>query len=160
MNLVLQIIFSVFVFLGIIMVFVPFLPAIFYMFIMSLIFGLITHFEIITGTNLIILASILLVSILTDTFSGILGAKFGGGSKKALFWGLFGLVVGTVLIPPFGGILGLFIALLIAELYFGKDKDGAIKAATGGLLGMAVGLSINIFLAVTFFVMFVLFLIF
>jgi len=142
------------------MVFVPMLPALFYMTVLAVIFSMMTGFSVITPLELLILGVILTVGFLNDLFSGILGAKWGGASKKSIFYGFIGLVMGTILFPPLGGIVGLFAGILIAELLQGKANQNAIKAATGSVIGAAVGMIINLFLASAFFVLFLGFVVF
>ena len=159
-NIFLEIGFSVLIFIGILMVFVPMLPALFYMFVMAIIFSIINGFAIITPWQLLILGGILLLGFINDMFSGILGAKWSGASRKSMVYGFIGLIVGVIILPPFGGIAGLFAGVLIAELILGKTKEIAFKAATGSLIGVITGMIINLILALTFFVLFLIFIIF
>jgi len=159
-EIFLEIGFSFLIFLGIFMAFVPMLPAIFYMFVMAVIFSLINGFTIITPWQLAILGGVFLLGFLNDMLSGILGAKWSGASKKSMLYGFVGLIVGTLTLPPFGGIVGLFAGVLIAELMLGKTHQKAMKAATGSLIGAITGMVINLILASAFFVLFLIFVIF
>lgn len=136
---------------------IPFVPGISFMFLSALVFSLITGFEFVTLGNLLILALIFLLSITNDWLAGILGAKWGGASKKALLYGLAGLVVGFVAFPPLGGIAGLFTGVLLAEMIKGKSSQSALKSATGSLIGVATGVIINVVLAVVFLALFLIF---
>lgn len=156
-DILLTIGFSALVFVGILMVFVPFLPAIFYMFAISVIYGIIGGFAVITPWQLVILGGILLLGFINDMLSGILGAKWSGASKKSMLYGFIGLLVGTIILPPLGGIAGLFIGILFAEFSLGKSHQKAFKAATGSLIGTVAGMIINFILAIAFFVLFVIF---
>lgn len=160
LNIFLEISFSVLIFLGVLMVFIPVLPALFYMFALTLIFSVIGGFSVISIPQLIILGGILLLGFANDLFSGILGAKWSGASKKSIIYGFIGLLVGTIVLPPFGGIAGLFVGVLIAELMLGKTNVKALKSATGSLIGAITGIAINLILAITFFILFLIFLIF
>lgn len=140
---------------GLVGVFLPILPSIPYMFFVALIFTLIDKFQHLSGLNLIILGMIAVLSLLVDYFSGILGAKWGGASRWAIIGGLLGLIIGLILLPPFGGILGLFAGILISEIVMFRKYKKALKAATGGLLGTLAGIVINLILGVLFLVLFV-----
>lgn len=153
----LVIIFSLLLLPGLLGVFLPLLPSIPYMFVVTLIFGLIDKFQHLTVVNLIILGIIALFSLLVDYFSGALGAKYGGASKKTLFWGIIGLILGLIVFPPFGGIAGLFLGVLVAELIQYKDHLKALKAASGSLIGSLTGMILNFLLALFFFVLFLVF---
>ena len=110
-----------------------------------------------TLTELLILLLITLISLLIDYASGLIGAKYGGASKNAIIFGLLGLIVGFILFPPFGGVAGLFIAVLIFELLVQKDHRKAFKAASGSLLGHLSGMILSLLLSLTFFILFILF---
>lgn len=156
-NYILVIIFSLLLVPGIAGVLLPVLPDLPYMFVIAFIFALVDHFNHLTILNIVILLGVTLVSLLVDYFSGILGAKYGGAGKQSMIFGLIGLILGLILFPPWGGFIGLFIGILMAELYYFKDHLRALKAATGGLIGTVIGMAFNLLLAVSFLVLFVLF---
>lgn len=143
---------------GLAAVFVPVLPAVPYLFVVTLIYALLTGFHPLSGSELAILGVIALVALAVDQLSGILGAKYGGATKKALLFGFIGTIVGAVVGGgPIGAFAGLFGAILVAELTQLRTHQEALKAATGGLLGVLVGYTINIVLAFTFFILFLVF---
>jgi uncharacterized protein len=142
---------------GIGMALVPMLPALSYMFVVALIFGFYDGFERLTRNEIFILLGIVFVSIAIDHTSGLLGAKYGGAHTKSLFWGMLGGFVGTFFLPPFGTFIGLFLGVLIAEIYYKKTRDQAIKAAGSALVGTAVGVGVNVLLALFFTGLFIYF---
>ena len=142
---------------GIAGVIIPAVPGIPYMFIVALVYSILTKFSTIDSTEIIVLAIITVASLVVDYSTGLLGAKYGGAGKKSLFWGLSGSIIGTIIFPPLGGIAGLFIAILLAEILAKNDHKKALKAASGGLLGSLAGIIINICLAITYLVCFLFF---
>ena len=142
------------------MAFIPMAPALPYMFFLALTFGFIDGFEMLTINNIWIFGGILIASILIDYFAGVMGVKYGGASRKGITFGILGLIIGLFLLPPFGGLVGLFIGVLVGEYALGKDKTKALKAATGSLLGSISGMLLNIFLAVVFLELFIAFVFF
>lgn len=142
---------------GILMAWIPVLPALPYMFIVSLVFALYGGFTSISVVEIAFLAGVVCVSILLDHLSGVLGAKYGGAHTKSLLWGIVGVIVGTLFFPLFGGFIGLFIAILISELYYKRSQEHALKAAGSALIGKIVGVLLNVFLAVLFVGLFVYF---
>lgn len=156
--MVLKIIFALIMAPGLLMALAPMLPAMPYMFIVAAIYGLLSGFIDFTTGNLVVLGGILIASILVDYLAGLLGAKFGGASKKSLLYGLAGLVVGFIFAPPLGGFLGLFAGILFGEFVVnGKSGAKALKAAAGSLIGSFIGFLINIALAISFFALFIIF---
>ncbi len=160
LPILLKIIFIVLILPGVFMVFIPAMPGIPYMFAMVALFGFIDGFQNLTPIHLGILGGILIASIFIDYFAGILGAKYGGASKKGILFGFLGLIIGLILFPPFGGFLGIFLGVLAAEFIFHRDKTRALKAATGSFLGSVSGVFINACLAGVFFILFIIFTIF
>jgi uncharacterized protein YqgC (DUF456 family) len=155
--IILKSIISILVFMGIFMTFIPFMPAIFFMLFISFIFAVITGFHVISVFELGILCLIFLVALLNDSFSGIIGAKWGGASNKSIMIGVVGIIVGFFAFPPLGAVIGFFAGIFFSEIYFGKSKNKAIKAATGSLIGSAVGMVINATIAIAFFATFMIF---
>lgn len=148
---------ALFMALGIPAVLVPFLPGISYMFLIALLYAISDHFVNITWENLAVLGGILIISFFVDYSAGILGARYGGADRRSILFGFLGLIIGIVVVPPFGGIVGLFVGILIGELVARKSNQAALKAATAGLIGSVTGIAINCILAITMFVLFLYF---
>lgn len=157
MDTIYLIIASLIMLTGIIGVLIPVLPGIPIMFVVALIYGFVTKFQNFASSELIILGLIALLSLAVDYSSGVIAAKYSGASKRSLFFGFVGLIVGTIVLPPFGGIIGLFIAIFLAEILTHNNKGKAYKAAKGGLLGSLTGILINLFLAILFIILFIIF---
>ncbi len=143
------------VLLGIGAALIPGIPAILYMLIVAVVFGFVDNFSRLNKTELIILAVIYLISFLTDMFSGVLGAKYGGASFRSVLFGICGAILGTVLLPPFGGFIGLFAGVLLSELQKQRTHRQAVKAATYGVIGAVAGMIVNITLSFIFFAAFI-----
>lgn len=151
----LVIIFTILMIVGIPGVFVPIIPALGYMFVIALIFTFLSGFTFVTLSNVLTLAGIVVLSVLVDYLSGVLGARYGGARRQSVVWGLVGTVIGFVVFPPLGGILGLFLGVLISELVHHRTQERALRAATAGVIGSMVGIGINAVLAIVFIGLFV-----
>jgi len=156
-QIILLIIFSILLVPGLLFIFLPVLPSIPYMFIIALVFNWVATGTPFSFSEIAILAFLAILSIAIDYLSGILGAKWGGASKKGLLFGFFGILLGTIIIPPFGGILGLFAGVLIAEFIKNNDHNKAMKAATGSLIGSISGMLINVLIGLMFITLFIIF---
>ena len=141
---------------GIPLVFTP-LPALLYMLLVAVSFGFIDQFSHLTGGNIAILAGVVLLSIVVDQLAGILGARYGGASMKSALYGFLGGIVGTMVLPPLGGMIGLFVAVAASEYANHKNHARAMKAATGSFIGMLAGKIVGAVLALAFVVLFVVF---
>lgn len=155
-HIVLLVLFSLIMLPGLAGIVLP-IPGLAYMFVIALIFSFIDRFQHISVANLIILGIILIVSILADTFSGLLGAKYGGASKRSIMMGTIGLVIGSFLLPPFGGLAGLFLGVLLTEIIYKTNKQKAMRAASGSLLGSLAGMFMSLILSILFIVLFIVF---
>lgn len=140
---------------GIAGVLLPMLPGIPYMWLVALGFGVVDRFVHLTGRDLGILAIIALLSFAVDYFAGVLGAKYGGAAARSMASGLIGLVIGVILLPPFGGLIGLFIGIMASELQMRRSRSQAVRAATSGLIGSVMGIGINFLLALIFVIAFI-----
>ncbi len=148
------IIIAVLLFFLMLLTLLPSVPGILFMFIAVVVYGLVDGFSTLDPWHLAIFGGITALSMAVDYFSGIIGAKLGGASKKAVLFGLIGLVIGLISFPPLGAFAGLFAGVFIAELVQFRDHMRALKAASFSLAGAAAGMIINICLAVIFWAIF------
>lgn len=155
-NVWLVIIFFMALLPGIAGAFLP-VPGLLYMFIISLVYGFIDDFQHLTVGELTILGIVTVVAVANDYLTGALGAKYGGAAQKSMLLGVIGMILGTLILPPFGGLIGVFAGIFISEFFLHGNKERATKAATGGLLGSIAGMLITIFLAVVFLALFLIF---
>lgn len=160
-SILLVIIFSVLLIPGIFLVFIPFIPGLSYMLVVALVFGAIDGFQRLSPVELGILAILAILSAVVDWGAGVWGAKYGGAHMKSILWGIVGAIIGTFVFFPFGGLIGLLLAILASEIYYRPGHGAkAVGAATGALIGTAIGMAINCILAVMFFAGFLAFIVF
>lgn len=150
-------VFSILMLLGILGVFLPVVPGVPFMFVLAICFALLDRLQHISGAELAILGVIAVISFIIDHASGALGAKFGGASRQAILTGLIGTVIGTLLMPPFGGIVGLYVGVFMVEVMHTGDRAQAHKAAKASLIGNLTGVALNAILATAFLVLFIVF---
>lgn len=134
---------------GPIMVFIPFVPGLPYMMLTALIFKLVGVSSMTFG-EIGILLGITILSVVVDWSAGLLGAKYGGARLMSLAVGFVGAVIGLLVFPPFGGLVGLFLGILFAEWGHKDDSLRAINAAGSALIGTVLGMVLNFCLAVLF----------
>src|SRR3989344_5556500 len=154
---ILVFIFGLFLLPGLIMAFVPMLPAFWFLFAAASVFALLDGFVHITTANLAVLAGIFALSIVVDWSAGLLGAKFGGAGGKSILYGLAGSIVGVFVFPPVGIFAGLFFGVLLGELRRRRTEKEAVVAAAGALAGSIAGVAINVILATAFIALSILF---
>ncbi|MDO8513022.1 MAG: DUF456 domain-containing protein [bacterium] len=148
-------IFSILILAGVISFVLLVFPSHVFILIITLVFGFVDHWVHLKIWELLVLAGLAGIMIFVDYFSGLLGAKFFGASSKSLLWGVVGLFLGIFFWPPIGSLIGLFIGVFIAETYYFKKIKSAVRAASGSLIGVVLGLIINIILGLGFLGLFI-----
>lgn len=142
---------------GIFATLIPTMPGIPYMYTLAIIFGFVNGWESFTAIHITVLTGVLILSILTDYFSGIIGAKYGGATGRSLKIGFICLILGTIVAPPFGGFLALFLGIMFSELVQSKTHIASFRSASFSLAGAIAGVLINFMLAIAFYVLFLVF---
>ena len=140
---------------GFFMAFIPMLPALSYMFIVSIVYALFDRFIHLSYIEIGTLLALTLLSIIVDHLAGILGAKYGGAHGRSLIWGLCGSIIGTFIAPFLGSLAGLFIGVAIGEFRIGRTKEKVLTSASGALMGSLAGIAVNLSLAVVFIALFI-----
>lgn len=140
---------------GLLLAFIPVVPAILYMFVVALGYGILTHFTRLSGWEMVGLGTITALSILVDHLAGILGARWGGAGRRAMLFGFLGAVVGGLTGGPLMSFAGLFTGIFLTEVFQLRPHLEAFRAASGGVIGALVGFLVNILLSFVFFIAFV-----
>jgi uncharacterized protein YqgC (DUF456 family) len=107
-----------------------------------------------SGKFLIIMAVIAVVITLVDYWIPIYGTKKFGGTKAGVRGSIIGLIIGVIVLPllgivigPFGLlgiILGPFLGALIGERLAGTPEKDAFRSAVGSFLGFVAGTLIKV----------------
>ena len=130
---------AVFVFLGIAGCVLPLLPGPPLSFIGLLLLALVNHFlPPLTPTFIIVMAVITIAVTLGDYLIPLWGAKKYGTSK----WGIWGSVAGMaigLLFSPLGMLLGALIGAVVVEWVVHKEKEKALRAGWGVIMGSLLG---------------------
>jgi len=88
-------------------------------------------------------ALVILVTIL-DFLVPMMGAKKYGASRTAIWISVVGMVVGLILFPPFGMLIGAFVGAFLGELMAGKGSAEALRPAWGVFVGTVVGTGLKL----------------
>jgi uncharacterized protein len=103
----------------------------------------------------ITLMIVLTISILDYTIPAKGTKKFGGSTYG--IWGTnIGMLIGIFVPIPFGFIVGAFVGAFVGELlYNSQDKNRALKAATGSLLGFLASSFMKMIVCLCFLLLYV-----
>ncbi len=151
----LEILVLIILFIGACGALLPMLPGIPLMFIATLVYALASDFSRMEPRHLWIFGGITLFALAIDGSAGLIGAKFGGASRRSLLFGLVGMILGLVFFPPFGAIAGLFLGVFFSEVAGKRTGEQALKSATSSLIATAGGVVANVVLAIAFLMTFV-----
>ena len=141
--------------IGALGVLLPMLPGVPFMFVATLVYAFVSEFARMEPWHLWIFAGMMLLALVIDWSAGLLGARFGGASKKSMMFGLVGMVIGLFAFPPFGIFIGLFGGIFIGEIMRQRTADQALKSATSSVVASALGIAANFVLALVFIGVFV-----
>lgn len=95
-------------------------------------------------TFLIAMGALTLLTMAVDYVLPLAGARKFGSTKRG-FWGaFFGMVIGVVLFPPFGMIIGAFLGAVAGEILAGKGDSAALRAGWGVFLGVISALILKL----------------
>lgn len=144
---------------GLLVAFVPGLPAMIYMLAVAAVYGIIDRFDVLSYTEIGILGVVAFIAMTIDFISGAIGAKWGGAHLSSIFVGFVGMVIGTFFIPVpiFGSFIGLITGIFIGEYYRKHSISDARRAAMGGFLGAMVGTAGNVVASIIFIALFIVF---
>ena len=84
-----------------------------------------------------------------------LGTKYGGGSKAGMVGATLGLVVGIIAPVPFGIIIGPFLGAFIGEIINKSNSRSALKAALGSFIGFLASSFMEFVVAFGFLLLFI-----
>lgn len=118
--------------------FVPILPGSIIAWISLLAYSLATGWADFGGGWFGVMSVLLVVTGSAEWWLPLLGAKATGASKRSLFYGIAGSLLGLFFFPPFGSIIGYALGVLIGSYQEHRDFQMAFKASLGNLAGQGV----------------------
>lgn len=150
MEIVFIIISGIFIFLGIVGSFLPVLPGPPTSWLGFLILYFTTSVEVSLSFLLITLLIALFIFFL-DSIISVLGVKKMGGGRAGMIGSSLGLIIGILFMGPLGIIIGPFVGAFLGELIANNNTtEGAIKTATGALLGFLSGVFLKFIVSIAF----------
>lgn len=149
MNTLIIIICIILILIGLIGIILPALPGVVLVFSGVLVYALYHHFAAIGVQEISFLAVLLIISLINDSISSLIGAKKLGATKYGIWGGLIGLLVGLIF-SPFGFISVIIMPLVgtvVGELIGGKKLLESSKIGLGTLIGFLISIAIDFTIA-------------
>lgn len=117
----------------------PVLPGVPLALVGALLAGLVTGFERIDLGTIAWVAVLTILAQGFDVLGNVIGARRFGAGRAGLWGGAVGAVVGLVLLPPWGFLVGAFAGAALFEVLAGRPWPSAWRAGVGALLGTLAG---------------------
>ena len=121
--------------LGLIGLVVPIFPGITVMWAGALVYGIVAGFNTLGIVLFVLISLITLAGLLADNLLMGAGARKGGASWLTIIVALAAGVIGTIVFPPFGGLIAIPLAIFLLEYLRARD----LKQAWLSLRGLAAG---------------------
>ncbi|OSI08340.1 Membrane protein [Neisseria animaloris] len=126
----------------------PAIPGLGLMFAGAWILAYVGDYQIIGTGTLIFLGVVAAAGMALDYVAGMLGAKFTGASKTAIWGAFFGGIVGAFFSLP-GLLLGPLTGAAVGEFWARKDLWSAGKVSIGTFIGFIIGVIAKVSCALT-----------
>jgi uncharacterized protein YqgC (DUF456 family) len=147
MEIVLLILGAMLICIGLLGVFIPFLPGLPFSYGGILVLQLVSQpFSV---KFLVIWAVVIAIATIVDSLVPTYGSKKYGGTPFGITGSLIGLFIGMFFFPPIGFVLGPILGAFIGELVGGRSSNNAARAAFGAFMGFMVVTGIKVMLAGT-----------
>lgn len=141
--------------LGIIGTMLPFVPGIPLIYMAMIAYGWYEGFNIISAEYLVIMGILVILAVIADHLSPLIGVKYFGASRYAMIGAIIGFLVGIIFFPPFGMIVGALAGAVLGEYFELEDWQQALKAGLGSVAGFVSGILFQIAIALVMTVSFV-----
>lgn len=140
---------------GVIGTFLPTMPGLPVIWLAMLGYGLFEGFREMTPTFLVVTLLVVAATQVAEHYARAWGAqRFGAGRAGA--WGaVVGSIVGLFFMP-LGLVLGPFLGAMLFELVAGRPGQEALRAGVGGLVGMLGSVVVNVIVALSLTIAFIL----
>ncbi len=129
--------------IGLLGVFVPVLPDLVFIWLGALAYGLLVGWGTIGGWLFAAITVLGLIGGLAEIWASSVGARVGGASLWGILGGLGLGLLGLILIPPFGAIIGLLLGTFLVEAWRLKDMRQAAKGTFGMGVGYGMGFAVK-----------------
>ena len=126
---------QLFMLIGLFGLLVPIFPGTVVMWLSALGYGIITGFSTLGIVLFVLITLLMLASIVVDEILIGYGARRGGASWLSIGVALVAGVAGTLLFPPFGGVIAAPLSVLLLEYWRLRDWPKAWRAIRGLAIG-------------------------
>ncbi len=142
-NIIALVVASLFFLIGLVGTLVPILPGALMIWLGMLLYALIAGFDQFSLYFFLSQALLALTVMGVDYLFAVMGSRYFGGTKAALWGAAIGLLVG-VFFFPIGLLVGPFLGAALADLLFRRNPGQAVKSGLGASFGFWSALPIKL----------------
>lgn len=114
----------------------PIIPSVIFLFGGIILYGVLFSFEPFSWLFWTIQGLFVILLFVADYAANLIGVKKFGGSKAGVWGSTVGLLLGPIVIPIFGILIGPFLGAIIAEFAVNKKEwKEALKIGFGSVIG-------------------------
>ncbi len=110
----------------------------------ALIYGLATGFDWISGILFGLMTVLMLLGNVSDNIMMGANARYKGASWLSIALATIAAMIGTIIWPPFGGIIAALVILFVVEIIHRKEIHKALESMVGMAKGLGLGLAMRI----------------
>jgi len=134
-RVTLQVIVLAVMLFGLLGLIIPVLPGLVIIWVPALVYGVLTGFNLLSGALFAVMTILMIIGNLSDNV--IMGAKARqtGASWLAIGVALVAGILGSLIFPPFGGLITALLGLFAVEFYRLKDIQRAIDSTRSMAIG-------------------------
>jgi uncharacterized protein YqgC (DUF456 family) len=121
--------------IGLIGVLIPIFPDVILIWLGALVYGVLAGWGVIGGWLFAGISVLGAIGGLSEIWASSMGARVGGASLWGILGGLVLGLVGLIVIPPFGAVIGLLLGTFLVETWRLRD----MRQAARGTFGMGLG---------------------
>ena len=125
-------------------IFIPFIPGLLLAWIGFLVYIISADLFMTNITMFVLITFFTLFASFSDTLFSLMGAKMYNSSKYGILGGVAGLVVGLLVFPPFGLVVGPFVGIYLGEIVGGKDAVSASHSLWGAFVGFLISIGLKL----------------
>ena len=122
-----------FILVGLVGLIIPIFPGIVVIWMATLAYGIVVGFNLLGIIFFVVLTLLMIAGTTADNFLMAAGSRKGGASWWTIAAGLLAGTIGTIVFPPFGGLIAAPLVILLIEFLRVREFNQAWRA-TGGLV--------------------------
>lgn len=125
---------------------IPIFPGIIVIWLAALVYGLVTGFYPLAWILFAVITVLFLVGVTIDNILMNAKARQAGAAWSSLILGIIAGILGTILLPPFGGIIATPLVVLLLEYLRRRNLQQAWIALRGLLIGWGASFMVRFFI--------------